>query len=313
MRLLALLLATASLASGAFAAERALRSAPEPAAPQLVGDAGAPLFTLEGLRGGDRAERRVVLTNAGPGAALASIAARAETGDLAPLLNVAITRGCDDPTLLWSGRLDALRATGDPEPWPAGEARRYGIAIEVAGSDDTVQGRRAVHEFAFGLARADEGAPPPAAPPAGGSAASAATATTACTTVTLAAPSARRRRRPVLVKYHRIKGRIRAKLIVRIFGAPGQQRLVLMTGLRIGRHEVLMGRRWGRVTYRVGRGAAVTSRTRPFRVRIAPGVLRPGRNVVRVRTIPRRGRAVRARYVLKIVAAPGEGTGCRIG
>lgn len=116
----------------------------------------------------------------------------------------------------------------------------------------------------------------------------------------------------MLIKYHRISGRVRAKLILRVFGAPGRQRLVLVTGLRVGRTEVLMGRRWGRVTYRVSAGARVTSRTRPFRVRIAPGVLKPGRNVVRVTTVPKRGKAVRARYVLTIVAR-GEKTACTIG
>ncbi|HEX2084930.1 MAG TPA: hypothetical protein VHF89_04555, partial [Solirubrobacteraceae bacterium] len=91
--------------------------------------------------------------------------------------------------------------------------------------------------------------------------------------------------------------------ILRIYGALGQQRLVLVTGLRVGR-DVLMGRRWGSVSYRVGDGAAVTSRKRPFRVRIAPGALKPGRNVVRVRVVPKRGPAVEARYVLNIAAGP---------
>ena len=113
----------------------------------------------------------------------------------------------------------------------------------------------------------------------------------------------------MLIKRHRVDSRVSAKLILRIYGAPGRQRLVLVTGLRVGR-EVLPGRRFGSVAYRVGGGAAVTSRKRPFRVRIAPGALKPGRNVVRVTVVPHGGRPVRARYVLSIA---GEGRTCEIG
>ena len=107
--------------------------------------------------------------------------------------------------------------------------------------------------------------------------------------------------------------RVRAKLILRIFGAVGQQRLVLVTGLRIAGDEILMDRRWGSVSYRVGSGATISSTKRPFRVRIAPGALQPGRNVVRVTTVPRRGKPVRARYVLRIQAPTRETKACVIG
>jgi hypothetical protein len=121
-----------------------------------------------------------------------------------------------------------------------------------------------------------------------------------------------RRRHPVLIKRHRVDAKVSAKLILRIYGAPGQQRLVLVTGLRVGR-RVLIARKWGRVSYRVGAGAAVVSRKRPFRVRIAPGALIPGRNVVRVTVVPRAGRPVNAKYVLNIAAPQSGGTTCVIG
>ncbi|HEV2812730.1 MAG TPA: hypothetical protein VGW10_05695 [Solirubrobacteraceae bacterium] len=315
-RILLTLAAVAALASGAFAAERALRPAPEPRA-GLVTDAGRPLFSLAGLRHGDRAERCVTLTNEGPGDAHAHVLSRAEEGDLASLLRVAVTRGCDGGTLLFSGALDDLEATTDPQPWPAGAQRRYGIAVEVAGEDDEIQGRRAVQEFAFTSEIED---PPPAPKPApapqpeGPAPAPAPTAqpsSRTCTTISFVAQGTKRR--PVLIKRHRVDARVHAKLILRIYGAPGQQRLVLVTGLRIGRDDVLMGRRFGSVAYRVGEGAGVVSSRRPYRVRIAPGALKPGRNVVRVTVSPRRGRTVRARYVLNI-ASPAHGvTSCVIG
>ena len=316
MRAPVLLVAAASLGSGALAAERAVRATEVPTPPPALSiDAGRPLFSLSGLRHGDRAERCVTLANDGPGTARPALTGRAEEGDLAPSLAVAVTRDCGDPTVLWSGRLDALATVADPEPLAAGATRRYGIAVEVAGTDDEVEGRRAVHEFGFGAERAEE--PGGGVAPGDGTGAAVvgrADSARGCETISFGPRRAGRRRNRVLVKYHRIRGRVLAKLIVRIYGAPGSQRLVLVTGLRIGRRKVLMGRRWGRVTYRVGRGARVTSRTRPYRVRIAPGVLRPGRNVVRVVTAPRRGKRVRARYVLRIVGAPaGEGTACRIG
>jgi hypothetical protein len=317
---LRLFVAFLALGSSAFAAERALRAQGDPA-PGLTIDAGQPIFDLAGLRHGDRADRCVTLTNEGPGEARSAVLGRAESGDLAPLLRVAITRGCDDdPTLLWSGRLDQLDTAPDPEPWPERTRRRYGIAVEVTGEDAEIQGRRAVHEFAFGAeasgapAPSAPSAPAPSEPPRAAEPVEARAPSTTCTTIAFANTKGGRRKHPVLIKYHRISGRIQAKLILRIYGAIGQQRLVLVTGLRIGRDEVLMGRRWGRVSYRVANGAAVTSRKRPFRVRIAPGVLKPGRNVVRVTTVPKRGKAVRARYVLNIeAAARGERTECRIG
>ncbi|HEX8086511.1 MAG TPA: hypothetical protein VF529_19645 [Solirubrobacteraceae bacterium] len=316
MKALAIVAAGASLTSAAFAADRALRATDTPA-PGLTIDAGEPIFALEGLRHGDRAERCVTLRNEGPGDARATISGREEDGDLAPLLRASITRGCDDPTLLWSGTLDRFGTVADEEPWPQGAARRYGLAVEVAGEDDEIAGRHAVHEFAFAAETAEgrgggETTAPPAVEERAPSASPPPPAT--CTTISFAKTKGGRRKHPVLIKYHRISGRVQAKLILRIYGAIGQQRLVLVTGLRIGRVQVLMGRRWGRVTYRVAAGAPVTSRTRPFRVRIAPGVLKPGRNVVRVATIRKRGKPVRARYVLNIAAAArGEKVECRIG
>ncbi|HEV3002745.1 MAG TPA: hypothetical protein VGW75_18555 [Solirubrobacteraceae bacterium] len=279
--------------------------------PVLSVDSGRPLFALRGLRHGDRAVRCVGLTNEGPGEAFGSVLGRSEGGDLGRSLRLAVTRGCDGGTVLFSGRLDEFERARDDEPWPAGARRTYGLAVEVVGSDEEVQGRRAGHEFAFASER-PEGDPAPA-PAAGGASSEQppAAAQPACTSIAFA-PSGGRRRRPVLIKRHRVDARVTAKLILRIYGAPGAQRLVLVTGLRVGR-TVLMGRDWGRVSYRVAGGAAVTSTRRPFRVRIAPGALRPGRNVVRVTVVPRHGRAVRARYVLRIAAPPIGGTSCVIG
>jgi hypothetical protein len=310
MRLLLSLVVVAVLGSTAYAAERALRDdAPAPR-PAIRIDAGRPLFALAGLRHGDRATRCVTLTNEGPGEARAAVAGRSEGGELQRFLRVAITRGCDGGTLLWSGRLDALGTAADPEAWPANGQRRYGIAIEVAGTDDEIQGLRATQEFAF---TAEGDAPPPPAPElpreeARSEGPPAPPAAPACRTITFA--PAGRKRRPVLVKRHRVDARVHAKLILRIYGAPGQQRLVLVTGLRIGRDAVVMGSDWGSVSYRVRDGAAIVSRRRPYRVRIAPGVLQPGRNVIRVTTKPKRGAAVRAKYVLNI---EGAASACVIG
>lgn len=317
MRAIALLLAAlAALAGGAFAATRAA-TAPPASPPGLTIDAARPLFELANLRHGDRAERCVTVTNEGPGPAAGFVLGRVEAGDLAPHLGVTVTRDCGG-AVLFTGSLAEFDAVADAE-WPAGERRRFGIAVEVTGSDADVQGRRAVHEFGFAaeaapLAGADAtgAAPAPAAKESGddadGSRAGAA-ASVACSRLSFA--RAGRRRRPVLIKRHRVDARVTAKLILRIYGAAGAQRLVLVTGLRVGR-RVLPGRSWGRVAYRVGGGATVTSRRRPFRVRIAPGALRPGRNVVRVTVVPRRGRPVQARYVLRI-AAPNGRQECEIG
>jgi hypothetical protein len=303
------LAALAAVASGALAATRA-GTEPAPSSPRLTIDAAGPLFEVAALRHRDRVERCVAVTNEGPGDARGFVLGRVESGDLAEHLAVAITRGCGG-TVLFSGRLADLATVADGE-WPAGERRRLGIAVEVAGSDAEVQGRRAVHEFGFAVEAAPRAEPP--APGGGGArdggvlagasgaAASEEGATPAPTCSRLSFAPTRGRRRPVLIKRHRVDARVTAKLILRIYGAAGQQRLVLVTGLRVGR-KVLPGRRWGRVAYRIGDGAAVTSRRRPFRVRIAPGALRPGRNVVRVTVVPRHGRPVHARYVLTIDAA----------
>ncbi len=315
MRALALVLAALSaLAAGALAAQRAAEvTAPSPA---LSVDAGRPLFTLSGLRHGSRAERCVTVTNEGPGAALAAVLGRGEGGDLAPHLRAVVTRGCGAGTILFSGSLTDLAAARDPEPWPAGERRGYGIAIEVAGADDAVQGRRAVHEFAFAAEPADAPRSAPAQAPLSAPAEAPLSAPTpareAVTEESREAPCTRlrfSRDRRRLIKHHRVDARVTARLILRIYGLTGQQRLVLVTGLRVGR-KVLPGRRFGSVAYRVGAGAAVTSKRRPFRVRIAPGALKPGRNVVRVTVVPRGGRPVEARYVLTIAGAVG---GCEIG
>jgi hypothetical protein len=309
MRILFTLLALATLASGAFAAQRALETPPAPPAGLTV-DGGRPLFSLTGLRHGDRAERCATVTNEGPGEAKGSVLSRSEGGDLARFLRVAVTRGCDGGTLLYSGRLDELSAVADPERWPEGQHRAYGIAIEVAGSDDDVAGRRATHEFAFANENERPAPQPPPAPPAEAAASSAGPV---CRTIAFAQPSgAAPRRHPVLIKRHRVDAKVTAKLILRIYGALGQQRLVLVTGLRVGR-RVLIARKWGRVSYRVGAGAAFVSRKRPFRVRIAPGALIPGRNVVRVTVVPRDGRQVKAKYVLNIAAPQSGGTTCVIG
>jgi hypothetical protein len=319
MRTAALVVAAvASLAAAALAAARAL-TAPPATPPGLSIDASRPLFELTNLRHGDRAERCVGVTNEGPGPASGAVVGRVEAGDLAEHLAVTVTRGCAGGAVLFSGRLDELASVRDGE-WPAGERRRFGIAVEVAGLDAAVQGRRGVHAFGFaaepaagagpdGGADSDGAAPAVGgAPSAGGGAAEGA----ACSSLSFVPVAGRKRRRPVLVKRHRVDARVTAKLILRIYGALGQQRLVLVTGLRVGR-KVLPGRRWGRVSYRVGGGAAVTSRRRPFRVRIAPGALKPGRNVVHVTVVPRSGKPVRARYVLRIAAASGGGSGCEIG
>ncbi|HEX2084470.1 MAG TPA: hypothetical protein VHF89_02210, partial [Solirubrobacteraceae bacterium] len=259
MRTLALmLLALAALAAGAVAAERALRAAEEDPSAGISVESGRPVFALRNLRHGDRAERCVAVTNEGPGVARGAVLGRSEGGDLARLLRLVVTRGCGSGgTVLFSGTLADFAAAADPEPWPAGARRQYRLAVEVAGSDAEVQGRRAVHEFAFGVegaeveARADSREEPAAEAPS-----LQAPPTVTCRTISFA--PAGKRKRPVLIKRHRVNRRVDAKLILRIYGALGQQRLVLVTGLRVGR-DVLMGRRWGSVSYRVGDGAAVTS------------------------------------------------------
>ena len=314
MRTLTLtLLALAALAAGALAAERALRTAPVPRA-GITADAAGALFDLRNLRHGDRAERCVTVTNEGGEEARITVSGTSEAGDLAEHLRLSVTRGCDGGTLLFSGRLDEFREARDPSAAPAGERRRFGLAVEVAGEDDEVQGRRAVHAFAFAAEGTGSGVPLASSAVRAETQEQAAAPSTSpvCRTISFAQTGGHRRR-PVLIKRHRVDRRVSAKLILRIYGAPGQQRLVLVTGLRVGR-RVLPGRDYGRVAYRIGDGASVTSRVRPFRVRIAPGVLKPGRNVVHVTVTPKRGRAVRARYVLNIAAAQsGTTTTCEIG
>jgi hypothetical protein len=309
------LIAMLAVAGGALAAARAAREAPA-AAPGLSIDAPGPLFDLTGLRHGDRAERCIAVTNEGSEEAAGFVLGRVEAGDLAPHLGVVVRRGCGSGPVVFSGRLSDLRSVTDPG-WAGGERRRYEIAVEVAGSDAEVQGRRAVQEFGFGLEairrERDAAAGSSSGDGGGDEAASAAESSASapvCTRLSFAG-AVKRQRRPVLIKRHRVDARVTAKLILRIFGADGQQRLVLVTGLRVGR-KVLPGRRYGRVAYRVGGGAAVTSRRRPFRVRIAPGALRPGRNVVRVTVVPKGRAPVRARYVLHIAAAKGSSE-CEIG
>ncbi|HEX8205471.1 MAG TPA: hypothetical protein VF587_05375 [Solirubrobacteraceae bacterium] len=309
MRSVALsLVAVLCLAAGALAAVRvAERTAP---APGLSTESAAPLFTLTNLRHGDRAERCVSVTNEG-GEARGFVVGRVQAGDLARHLGVVVRRGCGDGPIVFSGGLDDLVTVRD-EGWAAGARRRYGIAVEVVGSDAEVQGRRAVQEFGFGIeAVAAAGEESRGGGEQGGSAEErGAQGSGGCTQLRFVADG-RRRPRPVLIKRQRVDARVTAKLILRIYGAAGQQRLVLVTGLRVGR-RVLPGRRFGKVAYGVGGGATVTSRKRPFRVRIAPGALKPGRNVVRVTVVPKGGRPVKARYVLKI-AAPKGSTECEIG
>lgn len=279
MRRVALALAAvAALAGGSAAAGRALRATGAPP-PGLSIAADRPLFSLAGLRHGDRAARCLTATSEGSGDAYAAIAGRVEHGDLARFLRVAVTRGCGGGTLLYAGPLTGLAAS-DPAPWRAGERRRFGFAVEVAGTDREVQGRRAVHAFVV-TARAEA-------------------VRSACRRVALA-----RGRRRVLVKRRRIDARVHAKLFIGILGPAGGERLLIVTGLRVGR-RVLPGRRWGAVRYRVNDGAAVTSRRRPFAIRVAPAVLRRGRNVVRVTIVPRGRAPVHARYVLTLGRAGGR-------
>ena len=304
MRTAALILAAvAALGSGAAAATRTAEQHGA-TAPRLTTDAGRPLFELRNLRHGDRAERCLTLTSGD--AARGYVLGRVDAGDLAAHLGLTVTRGCGTGVVLFSGSLADFAAVADGD-WAEGERRRIGIAVEVVGSDGAVQGRVARATFGAGAEARGAEAPPgePGATEHAGAAASG--SAPGCSRLSFA--RAGRRARPVLIKRHRVDARVTAKLILRIYGAAGRQRLVLVTGLRVGR-RVLPGRRWGRVAYRVGGGAAVVSRRRPFRVRIAPGALRPGRNVVRVTVVPKRGRAVQARYVLRIAAAA---KGCEIG
>ena len=182
----------------------------------------------------------MTITNEAPATALPTVLGRSERATSRRILRVAVTRGCDDPTLLWSGRLDALSAAPRPGAAPAGRARAATGSrsrsrartrrCRAAGPCTSSRSARRTRE------RAPSG-PPPEVPPQ----APAGTERGLDHSLPdhLARPSRppARRRNPVLIKYHRIRGRILAKLIVRIYGAPGRQRLVLVTGLRIGRHE----------------------------------------------------------------------------
>ena len=263
-------------------------------------DATGPLFVLEGLRHGDRAERCVTVTNEGaarPRASPCSASGRAAT-------SLTTSRSwsraaAPSGTLLFSGRLDDFAApptreplaggasggsSGSPSRWPALTRRcRAAAPCRVRGRGGGSAGRRArtsrrrarpCRTLALRRdAAAGGGAPgpdqaPPRQPADHGEADH---------------PDLRRARAAAARAGDRAADRQAGP------ARPG----------------------FGRVGYRVGRGAAVVSRRRPFRVRIAPGALKPGRNVVRVVVVPQRAAA--GAGAVRPAIAGGSEAACELG
>lgn len=273
-----LLVPVALLAAGASAG--ALPGGGSPA-PRLSLGTAAPLFAgaaARDLRPGDRVRACVTVRNTGDAPAAAALLARDVEGGLAPFLALTVTRGrapgegCagfvpEEP--VFAGRLSEFPARiedalVDPAVLAPGEARGLRFVLELA-DDPAAAGR----EVSWSWRLAVEPRPAQAA-------------SHACARVR---PPARR---DVMLKTRRLSTRVRAVLILRGFGGPGADRLVLTTGLRV-RGRTLLIPRWARVTYRVNGRALGVARRRPFRARVAPRALRTGTNRVSVTVQPRRG------------------------
>ena len=304
MRAVALSLGAAgALAAGAYGADRALDAAPAPHA-ALSYDAARPVFILRNLRSGDRAKRCVTVTNDGPDAARVAVLGRTLDEGLARHLRLTVTRAAACSArgdVVFDGPITSLRdGRFDPAVWARGDRRVFRLELAVVGDDAALQGTRATQELTF--------AAEPVRPDDAGDAAPApAPAATAPSTQAPAAARPRscrrlrfkgRKRRAVLVKWAPVKPRVRAKLILRLFGTVDRQHLVVTTGLRV-RGKTLLLRGWARVTYRVGR-RAYRARVRPFRVRVLPGALKVGRNRVRIRIAPHNSRPVGASFRLTV-------------
>ena len=282
-----ILVATAQVARGALAT-----GAPEVPAPRLKHD-GARLFDLRGLRQGDRAERCLRFVNDGEHPVAVGVFGTGRDAGLAKDLRLDLRRGCDGGELLWSGSMRSFpeeeRAVADPLPVAAGEERGYGLAVEVVG--EPAPRAALTQTFAVGaVTAADQRAE-----------------SVACTTLKLGAGA----KRGTLTKRARLRGRIDAKLIVQVLGRGADQRLILVTGLRVGK-RVLAGGSWARVTYAIDGRRVATPRRRPFKAKTLPGDLAPGTRTITARVTPNRGRPIRVGFVLKITADAATKT-CTVG
>lgn len=277
------------LAAGASAA--ALPGAGGSAGARLTLGTSAPLFAGAGardLRPGDRVVSCVTVRNAGAAATAAALYAQGLEGALAPFLELTVTRGrtggpgcagfVPDETV-FAGRLSEFPArladaVVDPAVLAPGEARGLRFALTLA--DDPAAAGRAV---SWNWRLAVEARP--------------AAASRACSR--LHAPARGER----VIRSRRLSRRVRAVLVLRRFGPPGADRLVLTTGLRV-RGRTLLVPGWARVTYRVDGRVLRTARRRPFRVRVAPGVLHGGTNHVSVTVRPRRGDARTTSFAVRV-------------
>lgn len=227
--------------------------------------------------------------------------------------------GLDDPGVIFRGKLaefpnKTASALIDPADWPAGAAHAF--RFELALTDDPAsEGRSASWDLRLAVealdaavpapdvAKADAPSSSPSTPSSGPTPSATADSSdgasaTSCDRVQLAGAASGRRNR-TLVKTVRISRRVRAVLVMRVFGATGAPRVVLTTGLRV-RGKTLVIPRWANVRYAVNRAAHVRSRRRPFRVRIAARSLRPGTNRMTVTVKPRRGRGRTQRRTFRV-------------
>jgi hypothetical protein len=282
--------------------------------PALAIESAGPLFgpgNAGNLRPGEVRSACATVVNRGGRPVRGALFLTGRAGDLAPHLRVRIERGAAcagfrASALLYAGRLSeapsSLRdAIVEPEAWEPGARRAYRFALAVA-DDQRAAGRDAWWDWRLGV----EALPAVARAPSGRAPVRHGAASLRCSVL------ATRSRRRKLVKRVHVVRRIRAVLIVFVFGRPGREHLVLHTGLRV-RGKTLLVRRWARVGYRVN-GRRYASGVRPFRVRVPRRVLRLGTNVVRVRVDPRRGRAHVSRFRLRIKRTKVNGrTTCVIG
>ena len=271
-------------------ASAAVLPAAGPDRPGLGLSTSAPLFSgpaTRDLRPGDRVRSCITVRNVSDAATAAALYSTRSDDGLAPFLELTVTEGSEHGPRcagfvprrkLFAGLLsDFPRRLDDALVVPdvLDPRERRGLRFELALVDDAAAAGRTVSWDWRLAARALP----------------ASIASRACARA--------RTRRDRIIRTRPLSSRVSTVLVLRGFGRPGADRLVLTTGLRV-RGRTLLVPRWARVTYRVNGRALATAQQRPFRVRVPPARLRAGVNRVSVTVQPRRGRTRTTTFTARV-------------
>lgn len=173
-----------ALAGSAFAAQQLVGRDRPPAAAVVTISSTAPLFSADGLVGGEQLERCTVLRNEGPQPADVTLFGTAAVSDLSPWLDLDLVRGtlpdgtpagdctgfvpdtadygAGSPGVVFHGTLASLpdgeSGIADPSRWAVGESHAYLLRVTYTGQNPQ-QGLETVQDFNWGVTPFDDRPP----------------------------------------------------------------------------------------------------------------------------------------------------------